>query len=180
MVATQTLWATGTPTTAHSGAGAWTNAANAAGTNNAGFATFTSVTSAETGTITCTGYAADATLGMQIPVSIDSVVATVYFNVATVLRWTSVTAQLMDGATPLGSASAMTLTTTSANSQAMTFTGVAAWANMAALGVRIVATKSGTTSDTANVDAVGVVVNYTPSTVTGHNASSSSNVLMVG
>ena len=51
------------------------------------------------------------------------------------------TARLMDGSTPLGTASQPDASTTSSNSQALTFTGVAAWANLAALGVLITGTK---------------------------------------
>ena len=170
MVATATMWATGTPATTTTGLGTWANPANAAGANDAAFAVFTSGTvSGEVATILCTGYGLDCDcLGMEIPASVDSIVATVYFYVGTTARWTAagMTVQLMDGATPLGSTSALTRTTTTSNSQAVTFTGVAAWANLANFGVRITGTLTGTTSSTLNVDAVGVVMNYTPSPIT--------------
>ena len=84
------------------------------------------------------------------------------------------TAQLMDGATPLGSPSALTLTTTTGNSQAVTFTGVAAWANLANAGGADHRDQTEATSSTMNVDAVGVVMNYTPSLEIG------SDLFMVG
>ena len=121
-------------------------------------------------------------LGMQIPASVDCIVATVYFYVTGATgRWTSVTARLMDGSTALGSGeTTLTRSTTSTNSQAVTFTGIAAWANLAALGVRITGTKANTTSSVLNVDAVGVVMNYTPSAVTGNTYGGGSVLLQVG
>jgi len=182
MVATATLWASGTPATTASGAGTWAGAANAAGANDGVYAGFTSVTTAEVGTILCTGYAADAALGMEIPTSVDSVVATVYVHVTGATgRWTSVTARLMDGATALGATeTTVTLSTTATFSQALTFTGVAAWANLAGLGVRITGTKANTTSSVMDVDAIGVVVNYTPSAVTGNTYSGGSYLIQIG
>jgi hypothetical protein len=171
MVATPTVWASGaTPTTTGS---TWTNTGNTAGANDGSFGTFTNSSAGAAGTILLTSYGAQDALGMMIPVSVDSVVTTCYWYVANTGRWTaaSCTVQLYDGATPLGSATAIgTLTTTTTNSTVQTFTGVAAWANLAALGVLITATHSGTSSSTFNIDAVGVVVNYTPSAVVPANA----------
>ena len=182
MVATATLWATGTPAVTATGPGTWATAANAAGPNNAAYAAFTSVTTSEVGTILCTGYGADAALGMEIPVSVDSIVATAYVHETTATtRWTSVTARLMDGSTALGSGeTSMTLSITAANSQALTFTGVAAWANLAGLGVRITGTKANTSTSNMDIDAIGVVINYTPSAVVGKTLPGGSDLYMFG
>ena len=157
---TATLFASGTPTTAQSGTGSWTNPAQSSGTNDGLFATFTSTTANETGTINPTGFGAQAAIGSQ-PTSVDSVAVTVFSWEAQTARWTSVTAQLFDGSTPLGSSQSLTLSSTTTNSQTITFTGVATWANLANLTVRVIATKAVATSSTFNLDAVGVVVNFT-------------------
>ena len=89
-------------------------------------------------------------------------VVTAYQYEATTTRWLAPTVQLYDGATPLGSPQTLNLSATSTNSQAITFTGVASWANLANLTVVLSITKSGSTSSAFNVDAARVVVNYTP------------------
>jgi len=181
VAATATLWATGTPSTASSGSDSWSNPARAAGANDNSRATYASATNGEAGTITCTGYGADTAMGSEIPASVDSVNAIVYYYVTgATTRWSSVTAQLTDGGTPLGSSTAMTLATSTSNSTVVPFTGVAAWSNMAGLGVQLVATKYLTTASTVNVDAVGVVVNWTASAVTGHTHSGGSYLLTAG
>jgi hypothetical protein len=159
MTATGTLWASGTPTTAGS---TWTTTTNANGANDSAYAVFTNATNGATGTIRVSGYGAVTAVGGVAPASVDSVAVTIYSWEGTTSRWSGVTAQLYDGSTPLGTTQAVTLSATSSNSQVLTFTGVAAYSNLANLSVNIVATKSGGTSSTFNVDAVGIVVNYTP------------------
>jgi hypothetical protein len=73
----------------------------------------------------------------------------------------------------MGSGSGITLSTTAGNVQTITWPGIANFASLGTnFGVRIVYTKSGTTSSTANVDAVGISVNYTniPATAAGAGA----------
>lgn len=157
MATTAALWASGTPSTTGT---TWANPANAAGANNAGFATYTTATSGAVGTISCAGYGAQTAIGTQ-PESVDSVDVTVYGYVANTSRWTSVTVQLLDGSTPIGSAQTMTKSTSSTNSQTFTFTGVT-WAQLANLGVRVTSTKSGTTSSVSYLDAAKIVITYSP------------------
>jgi hypothetical protein len=162
---TSTLYASGTPSTTGS---TWTTVTNATGAPNAARAVFTNAASGGVGTINCAGYGAQTAIGAT-PASVNRVDVTVYGYVATVARWTSMTVGLFDGSTQVGTSQTMTLTTTTTNAQAFTFTGVT-WANLANLTIRVTGTHSGTTSSTMNVDAVGVVVNYTPAS-TGQSGS---------
>ncbi len=159
MTATATLY----PTTVASTSGStWTNTGNAVGSGTGTVATFTTATNAAVGTIQLSGYAAHTAIGEQ-PATIESVVVTVNSYVGTTARWTSTQVQLYSGATAIGSAQTVTLSATTSNSQAITFTGgnCPSWAQLADLQVRYTATKNGTQSSTANLDTAGAVVNYT-------------------
>lgn len=167
---TANLWSTAVAGTTGS---TWTNTTNATGTNDAARATFTTATAGAIGTIDLGGFGAQTAIGAT-PASVNSVVATVYAYVANTARWTSMSVSLFDGTTQIGAPQTFTLTTTTTNSQAFTFTGVT-WANLANLEVRVSGTKSNTTSSTMNVDAVNVVVNYT--TVAKYTATASRYLL---
>lgn len=165
------------PTTVAATTGStWTTTTNATGsgtgTTSASWAVFTNATSGGTGTIQLSGYGAQTAIngGVQ-PASIDSVAVTVTSNVATVARWTSATVQLFSGASGIGSATSLTLSATTSNVQTVTLTGTncPTWAQCSDLRAQITFVHAGTTSSTANVDAVGVVVNYT---VAGYVAGS--------
>lgn len=161
MPATGALYAGAVAAT--SGTPAWTTTTNAVGSTTATFAGWAPTTGGATGYIQLGTYGAQAaTNGGVQPTSVDSVVATVRFHVTSATaRWTSITAQLYDGAsTAIGAAQTLTLSTTATNEQAVTFTGVT-WAQLANLNVRVTGVKSGTQASTLNVDRVGVVVNYT-------------------
>lgn len=162
MAATSTLWASGTPTTSGT---TWATTTNATGANNATFATWTSSTSGATGYINLSGYGAQTAIGSQ-PTSVDSVAVTVYHYENNTSRIPTVTVQLLNGTTLIGTAQAATVTTTTTNSQTFTFTGVT-WAQLASLGVRVSATRAAVTQSAVfNVDAVRVVVNYTAAATT--------------
>lgn len=155
---TTSAFASGTPVTTGS---SWGTASNATGANNAGFAVFTNATSGGIGTIQLPTFAV-GTFSTTMAV-VESVSATVYFNVATTSRWTSVTATLQDSTgTAIGAAVTLTLSATSNNSQTVFFgtTPTVAQIN-AGLQVLLTATHTGTTSSTFNLDAVQLNINAT-------------------
>lgn len=157
-VTTSALVASGTPSTTGT---TWANTTNVNGTNNAAFATWTSSSSGASGSITPSGYGAQAAMGGSAPVSVDSVDVTVYAYVSNATRVSSISVQLTDGGTPIGSPQTMTKSTTSTNNQKFTFTGVT-WAQLANLGVRITFTRGGvTTQSICYVDAAPLTVTYT-------------------
>jgi hypothetical protein len=173
MVATATLWAVGaSPTTAGT---TWANTGNTAGANDGTFATFINAASGGTGSITLTGYSAQDALAQMQPASVDSIQATCFWYVNNTTRFTaaSCTARLFDGTTALGTGATAigALSTTTSYSTSLTFTGVATWANLGALSVQLFATHATTTAGTFNIDAVGLVVNYTPSSITPPNVA---------
>lgn len=149
--------------------GSWATATNATGsgtgTTSASWAVWQSSTvSGTTGTMQLSGYGAQAaTNGGVQPTSIDSVAVTIVSNVGNPIRFSSLTIQLYSGAaTAIGSPTTFTASATLTNSETVTLSGANAptWSQMADLRTQIVAVHTTTTSSTFNLDAVGVVINY--------------------
>lgn len=153
------------PTTVAATTGStWANTGNATGSGTGTVATFTNATSFGNGTITLSGYAFQTVIGAQ-PYSIDSVAVTVNSYESTPANWASGQVQLMTGATNIGVLSdVITLTSTTTNSQTFVFTGLANWADLSDLRVKItISHTNNTTSSVYNLDTVGVAVTYTSS-----------------
>lgn len=158
MAVTSALWASGTPTVNTGGSSVqWVGAANATGVNNAVYATW-APTTLVTGWLETAGYNVQAAIGEQ-PLSIDSVVVTLYAHGAT-NRYGSKRVQLTSGGALIGSALTGTVSATAGASQTFTFSGVT-WAQLATLGVRHSISKTATNASTWSVDAIRVEVNYT-------------------
>lgn len=129
--------------------------AEAVGGPNGTFAVATLPTGSSA-SVTTSGYGAQAAIGAP-PSSIDSVAVTVHWYTSDTGGQT-VTAQLVSGGTPFGTAQTLTPSTDSGNSETVTFTGVT-WAQLADLGV--LWSVSTSASRTVRLDAQTVVVNYT-------------------
>lgn len=166
-VDTDVLWASGStqafrdPPNVSSGDG------NASGPNDGTFVVIATYDNTDTISFTVYGFDAQDAIGSQ-SASVDAVTATIYWYMAgseTGGGGTgTVTAQLRDGATEtlLGSPVTLTHSLVSTNSQEIVFTGVASWDNLADLEV-VISGKSDTTIRTRYfLDAVSVVVTYTP------------------
>jgi len=135
---------------------------NAYGDPNSTYSLWTSAVGGATAAAGWDGFGAQAAIGSQ-PQSIDSIDITVVAHVNNATRISSLTVQLLDGTTRIGSPIALTRSTTVGFSQTVTFTGPFTWAQLANLGVAIDAGKnSQNQSTTLSVDAFGMVVNYTP------------------
>ena len=131
------------------------SSAEAVGGPNGTFAVATLPTGSSA-SVTTSGYGAQAAIGAP-PSSIDSVAVTVHWY-TTFTSGQTVTAQLVSGGTPFGTAQTLTPSTDSGNSETVTFTGVT-WAQLANLGV--LWSVSTTAPRTVRLDAQTVVVNYT-------------------
>ena len=131
------------------------SSANAVGGPNGTFAVATLPTGSSA-SLTTSGYGAQAAIGAP-PSSIDSVAVTVHWYTSDTGGQT-VTAQLVSGGTPFGTAQTLTPSTDSGNSETVTFTGVT-WAQLADLGV--LWSVSTSAPRTVRLDAQTVVVNYT-------------------
>ena len=160
MATTGVLYGSGTPVTTASN-GSWATATNAVGAPDAARAVWTSSGSGANATIRVEGHGAQAAIGAT-PTSVDQVSVTVYGYVNNTARIPTIAVQLTAGGTLIGTPQTMTASTTTTFSQTFTFTGVT-WAQLATLGVRVSYTRAANTqSATANVDAVGIDVTYTP------------------
>jgi hypothetical protein len=161
---TTTLYATGA--TAATGTGlTWTTPTNATGSTASTYAIWTSTTASVTTTLDLTGY--DFSSQFVAGSTVDSVTATVkhYESGTATTVVTALTAQLFSGATAIGSPTTLTRSTTTTNSQSITFSGANAptEAQLASpLTLRISGTRANsTTTYTVNVDYAGLAVNYT-------------------
>lgn len=150
-------YANGTITTSGT---TWTNTANANSGNNGTFATLTNVTKSSTNYIQVqcgSGVSFDSTA------TISSVTAQIWNYVGATGIWTTYTAALYTSTgTIIGSAVALTQSTTTTNNQTVTFATKPTVAQLnAGVYVRITAARGNTTtSATVNVDAVYLTVNY--------------------
>ena len=145
---------TATPVT-----GTWTTAANATGDTTGTYATWTSNASGGSASLDLSGFDFST-----IPAgsTVNSVTITVRSWVNNVARVTSQAAQLMDGATVIGAAQALTNSTTTTTETAFTRTPTLAQLKSSGLKVRYTAQRAAVTqSATANVDRVSVSVTYT-------------------
>ena len=160
MATTGVLYGSGTPVTTASN-GSWATTTNATGAPDAARAVWTSSGSGANATIRVEGHGAQSAIGAT-PSSVDQVSVTVYAYVNNTARIPTIAVQLTDGGTLIGTPQTMTASTTTTFSQTFNFTGVT-WAQLANLGVRVSYTRAANTqSATANVDAVGIDVTYTP------------------
>lgn len=156
MTTTTQAFASGTPVVSPSAK--WTTPTNATGSSTStAVATYTTAISAEVGTIQLAGYAmSTSTMG-----AINSVAVQVWSYVTATNRWTSASVQLLDSVgVAIGAAQTLTLSATTTNNQTLAFTGVTTAQIAAGIQVKLSATKSGTTSNAFNVNAVGVTVDY--------------------
>lgn len=163
MATTSALYATAAAT---AGAATWTNTANAVGSTSANFATWTSAVNAATSNITLSGYNFQTLIGSP-PASVGTIDATIKGYVSNTTNISTVTAQLMSGATNIGSAVTLTKSTTTTNSQTITFATAPTWAQLADIRVMItVAHGANTTSATYNLDYISLTSTYTAASVT--------------
>lgn len=132
------------------------SSANAVGGPNGTFAVAT-LPAGSSASVTTSGYGAQAAIGAP-PSSIDSVAVTVHWYTTDATDQT-VTAQLVSGGTPFGTAQTLTPSTDSGNSETVTFTGVT-WTQLANLGVQVRIDTESFIAD-LRLDAQTVVVNYT-------------------
>ena len=165
MTDTSIFWATGLSAGTSTGTN-WTNSSNALDPNDSTFAAWANTSANAVGTITLNGYNGQTAMGGVQPPSIDQVQATIYHYVTNTTRVSAATAQLFSGLTPIGTTVTLTRTTTTTNSQTITFPAVPTWAQCTDLRIEIKYTRfNGTQAGTANVDAAGMVISYTPSLV---------------
>ena len=158
MAVTAATYFSGTPTTSTT-SGSWATAANAAGAFNGTYAVWTSAGSLATGTMdgVFSGVQALVPAGSTIS-SVDVTVSTQSGNVA---RVTGYDVQLLVSGAPIGTAQSQTMTTSNTQ-RTNNFTGVS-YAQLANLGARVVLKRAAVTqSAVGNIDAVSVVVTYTP------------------
>jgi hypothetical protein len=148
----------------------WANQSNAYGSTTGNTATRTTTTSGAVATFLASGYDAQTAMGGVQPASISSVSVTVRSYVTNnASRYSSLTAQLYSGSsTAIGSAQSLTISTSTANFQTLSFTGanLPTWAQMADLRVNLSGTKSGTQASVWNIDTVGpLTITYLPAEV---------------
>lgn len=155
----------------------WTTPANAVGVTTGTYATFTSATASISPVIECSAYNAQASV--PAGATINSVTVTVRHFVANTTWWSSERAQLYVGTTAKGTLQTMTLRG-AVGEDSFVVTGLT-YADLADLRVRYNPLHSASAiSSTANLDRVGIVIDYTPAAVTPTSFPILKEVLVAG